>query len=558
MPSVASFDLTRALAKTGKAIPAHPAFMDYDTPVATYQAGGGGSRAGLISQRNAAHHAQAYGGKEAIDWVYDCVGLYADPAATADYVLTTLDGTKMVRASTKGTPKEYKVGPKALYDLLDRPNPYMLYDELMSLLVIDLLLVGNAYWYKWRVNSDGQPLALYRLAPSHVKIKPGPFGPESYEYQPPGSRDKLLLNPNDVIHFRRPNPHSNYYGMGVIQGAGRSMDLELAITDTQASYFENKADPSLIIQSDRRIPRDIFRKLYAQLRSRTAGSGKSGELLLLENGLKATSLSATAAEAMFDALSRMSRDRVFTKFRANPMLLGIMDESAGSNKVSDMRREFDTATLQPFLRRLSSVISATLAEAYGVRYFINHRSILSVEDQLKVAESIAVMPYVKVREVRRQYEEFGIEESTGDPEIDEKLLNEPTPNANKNGMVTLPDGTQVRADKVGADAPIGSEPGRPPLPGNKVEGGKALDVAERIALTLKQLEAKAVSTPAPDNSLPGEVSPPDPFANARKADLDGVAALLQRDLSALQVLTEHLCKALAKSLPCLAVAHSRH
>lgn len=42
----------------------------------------------------------------------------------------------------------------------------MLYDELMSLLVIDLLMVGNGYWYKWRNNdvtacwrSTGLPLA---------------------------------------------------------------------------------------------------------------------------------------------------------------------------------------------------------------------------------------------------------------------------------------------------------------------------------------------------------------------------------------------------------------
>lgn len=68
-------------------------------------------------------------------------------------------------------------------------------------------------------------LALYRLAPSYVKIKPGSYGPKSYEYQPPGAKDPIYLDPADVIHFRRPNPHSAYYGLGVIQAAGRAMDL---------------------------------------------------------------------------------------------------------------------------------------------------------------------------------------------------------------------------------------------------------------------------------------------------------------------------------------------
>jgi phage portal protein BeeE len=35
------------------------------------------------------------------------------------------------------------------------PNPYMDYIEMMELLVIDLLLVGNAYWFKWQVNDAG-------------------------------------------------------------------------------------------------------------------------------------------------------------------------------------------------------------------------------------------------------------------------------------------------------------------------------------------------------------------------------------------------------------------
>ena len=56
-------------------------------------------------------------------------------------------GVKLVREITPGTPPDHKKGPEDLYKLLDQPNDFMDYHELVALLVIDLLLVGNGYWY---------------------------------------------------------------------------------------------------------------------------------------------------------------------------------------------------------------------------------------------------------------------------------------------------------------------------------------------------------------------------------------------------------------------------
>ena len=525
-----SFSLDRAVAASveGKALVAHAAFQGRD-PVSVYSPGATRKDA-VLSQLEAGRHADAYGGRQAIDWVYDCINLYADACATAPYRLERFDSTKLVRRKTQGTPPDHDLGPEALYTLLDKPNPYMLYTELMTLLVVDLMLVGNAYWLKYRSNGDGQPLALYRLAPSHVKIVPDSYGPKRYEYQPPGAKDPLKLSPADVIHFRRPSPHSAYYGMGVIQGGGRAMDLELAITDTMASYYENKADPSLIVQSERRVPRDVFNKLRAQLRARTAGSKNAGEMLLLESGLKASSLDRNARDSLFNELSKMSRDRIFTAFRASPMLFGLLDEAAGSNKVGDLRREFDNYTLRPYMRRLSEQITVALGELWDCKFVIDHRSILPSDEAIKVGESVAKIPGIKIREVRRQYEQFGIEESTGDPEIDEEILNLPLGDLGPDGQPLDP------SVASGADQPLSSEPGRPP----KVENthslgnaagasGKALSI-EQIEARLSALSVKAVSTPAPDNRLPNERRPDDTFAAARETDINETATFIAAGL----------------------------
>ena len=483
------FSLSKALDRAaGKAIVPHPALMDRAVPVGTYQPGAGGSTRGLISQRQALRHSSAYGGDQAIDWVYDAINLYGDAAASAEYRLEDPTGALLVRHKTEGTSPDRKQGPEALYRLLDKPNPFMLYSELLRLLVIDLLLVGNGYWYKWHTDDAGHPFALYRLAPAYVKIKTNPAGPTGYEYQPPGAKEPLIIDPSDVIHFKRPNPHSAWYGMGVIQGAGRAMDLELSVTDTMASYYENRAEPSLIIQSERRVPREVFNKLRTQLRARAGGSSRAGEILVLEAGLEASTLSSTAATALFEELSTLSQQRIYAKFRAHPALFGQPSSNQGNDKVADIRREFDNSALRPFLAFLAETVTAGLTEAFGCKFVIEHRSILPADELVKVVGMLSALPGIKIREIRAQLKQFGISESTGDAAIDDFVLNLPGPEADENGNIIDPvTGKKVNvADAHSADRNLPGEPGRPPKGENTRGFGTAGKSLEDLLDELKE------------------------------------------------------------------------
>lgn len=528
---MASFDFARALrSPEGKAIPDHPVFHD-GVPTSVY-APGASRQDAKLSDRSAGRHLEGYGGKQAIDYLMDAVNLYGDTVSTADWRLMR-DDVPMVRKRTSDTPPDYEEGPADLYRLLDQPNPHQLYHELIELLVIDLLIAGNAYWLKWR-SIDGKPLALYRLAPQYVKIIPGAFGPKRYEYQPKGAKEPLKFNPEEVLHFRRPNPHDAYYGMGIVKGGGRTFDLELSLTETMVAHFDNKAEPSLIIQSERRVPRDVFNKLRAQLRSRVSGPSNNGELLVLEAGLTATTLSPSAQQAMFEELSHMTRDRIFAMFRAHPKLFGYGDQTGGNDKVSDARREFDTYVIRPFMDKLQSLISFGLTQAWGVNFDIEYRYTAPPEELLKNASLLAAIPGIKVRELRAYLGPIGLKESTGDREIDEEILNMPLPEMDENGQ------------GGGADRNLVGEAGRPPKGANTTSlgqasnraGAKALtleDVMADLDLRLERAQGKAViDRPAENVGSPviaGEVRPSDPFEVDRSRDVDEISNSIQDGLA---------------------------
>ena len=109
-----------------------------------------------------------------------------------------------------------------------------------------------------------------------------------------------------------------------------------------------------------------------QLRShRYGGPRHSGELMVLEAELKATTITPNAMEAAFASLSKLSRDRVFAMFRVPPKLLGISDEAGGNDKSTDFQRVFDTKTMQPFMEKLQRRRHARAHAGVGRR--LRHR-----------------------------------------------------------------------------------------------------------------------------------------------------------------------------------------
>lgn len=532
-------DLKRALRSQaeGKALPAHPALMS-DTPVTIYSPGGANASDGRprLSQREAPRHLNAYGGREdAIDWVMDAIKLYERAAGGAEFHLER-KGKKVWLERLEETPDGAEVINDALLKtLLELPNPFMSWSELVKLLVVDVLLVGNAYWLKWRQTDDGRPLALYRMSPSYIKVIPGARGVQAYEYQPPGVKDPVTFQPDQVVHFKLTNPHSNFWGLGVIQGGARPLDLELALTESQASYHERKAEPSVIVQSDRRVPKDVFNKLRMQLRSRNQGPRNTGELMVLEAGLKAMTLSPNAQQQLYDVLSNLSRDRVLAMFHASPKLLGIATQFGGQDKTTDVRREFDTYVIKPFLKDLAERMTLGLFAAWDLDFKFDYNYVIPHEDLVKNGSSLAAIPGIKIKELRRFLMPLGVldGESTGDPSIDELVLNLPTPEMDANGNPIDPGSAVGKADRN-----LAGEPGRPPkgvntvvaTPGKPVPPGVAARKAEGKALTIEEVlekvkhaEAKALISDG-RMKLPNEQRPDDVDESVRADGVNAAAA----------------------------------
>lgn len=415
---------------------------DYDVPQPNIY---GGRRNKRISNNVAARHLQAYGGTEAVDWVMDNVRLIMETASNADYHFER-DGEEFVAHRGPGDDgRKVKQAPQDLVELFESPNPWFTYVDMMELLIIDLLLVGNAFILKFKPNEKGQPIALYRLAPPLVTVIPGTTQlVERYEYKVPGE-DPVSFAPEDVIHFKLPNPHDPYIGLGLIAGGPRVYDIELNLVETQASFFERGARWLGIITSDRTVPSTTIRKVRRMVAGLYGGPTNSGVVPILERGLTFQSISADAQQGGFEPLTNLSRNRINSHFRTSRALFGDV-EGLDAKMVREAQRVFDNKTMRPLLNRIQERLSVSLTRAWDLDYVNDYEYTMAPEDAIDLATGMATLPGVKVKEVRQM---AGLD-PLGD-ERDDVVLNLPGDNTNASNV---------------KDRNLQGEAGRPPNPEN--------------------------------------------------------------------------------------------
>ncbi len=404
-----------------------------------------------LSGKAAKRYVEAYGGTDAIDTVMDCVGLIAQTASNADYHFER--GNKKLTGSRPfGKYSDQGDPPPDLKKLFERPNPFMDYTELIELAVIDLLLAGEFMWLKYQPDLEGKPLALYRLAPAYIDVELGENGyPAAYLFTPPNGQE-VRFDPEDVIHVKTPNPHDPWRGLSVIAGGPRVFDMDLAITGSQADYFEQGTRLSGVLESDRGVPPSTWEKLKFEFASLYTGRGNNYKVAMLDRGITFRAISATATEAQFEALSNLSKERICRMFRVPLPLLGESAQRETSATVQEYERIFDEKTMRPLLNRIQSQISSALTQAWDVDFVIDYEYEMPLEDRLNLAQAMATVPGVQVKDLRALMDLEPLEEQDAKwKEIDDMILNMPG-----------------QGSDVGApDANLAGEKGRPPHPGNR-------------------------------------------------------------------------------------------
>ena len=273
--------------------------------------------------------------------VYSCVRILAEAVA----------GLPLHFYKYKEDGSKEKAIERGLYRLLhDEPNPEMSSFVFRETLMTHLLLWGNAYAQIIR-NGKGEIVALYPLMPNKMQVDRDSDGKLYYTYTRSteesqlGRPDMVYLNPRDVLHI----PGLGFDGLvgySPIAMAKNAIGLAMATEEYGAKFFANGAAPSGVLEHPGTI-KDPTR-LRENWNATFGGSGNSGKVAVLEEGMKYTPISISPEQAQFLETRKFQINEIARIFRVPPHMVGDLEKSSFSN-IEQQSLEFVKYTLDPWV-----------------------------------------------------------------------------------------------------------------------------------------------------------------------------------------------------------------
>ena len=284
-----------------------------------------------------------------VGWLFAVVNRIAQSIATQDW--------KLYRMSN-GEREEIDDHPAI--SLWRAANPFVTREDFLETAQQHMELVGEMWWVLVR-NSAGVPVELQVVRPDRMRPIPHPTEfIAGYEYRLGG--EAILLDKDDVIYTRNPNPLDAYRGIGVVQSMMVDLGAERAAAEWMQNFFRNSAEPGGIIEFPNGLGDSDFERLAQRWRFQHQGVANSHRVAILERGTW-KERKFTNRDMQFEQLRRFERDQILGAFGMPLPIMGIT-ESVNRSNAEAAEVMFARWVIRPRLSRIRAALNEKLLKLY--------------------------------------------------------------------------------------------------------------------------------------------------------------------------------------------------
>lgn len=311
---------------------------------------------------------------EQVSWINACVRLIANNVANATLRLYA--------------PGQSEVDNHPVLKLLDTPNQFMTRNDLFSITVQQLELIGESFWLIVS-GKRGLPSGLVPLNPSRMTQKMAGGIPESWEYETSGRKTRLEMQ--DVVFFRYPNPTNPWRGTSPLKAAALAADMDLFAAQWNRNFFYNSATPSGIFRTDSMLTDEEYVRLKSMIDKAYSGVKNAHKAILLENGLDFKPLSTSHRDMEFLEMRKFTRTEIASTFGVPLSKLGISDEvNRATAYINDYT--FARNTLTPKLTMIADAITRGLLPAFKAEgYWFEFDSVIPQDTETTTSNLVSLV-----------------------------------------------------------------------------------------------------------------------------------------------------------------------
>lgn len=287
-------------------------------------------------------------------WVYRCVNLIAQ-SITSAYV--------QIKNS-----KDEPIDNHPLLKVLEMPNPEMPPKDVWQSVWINAELAGNAYLLKAKLGSRTRE--LWPLFPDKMRVVPSSaIGKliDYYEFQ--GGSNVAKYEPEQVIHYKYPDPSNILIGVSPLKAAMRKIQIDIEQDNWNYHSLFNRFEPSVILGLKDELQAHQAETLTEKLKQRYSGSKNAKKPLPMQGLDNVYKISGTNAEMDFIKGKQVNREEICLAFGVPPVLVGLAD-NASLNNVREYEKVFWMHTLLPKLTAFAETLTWAFRDELGEGNYI--------------------------------------------------------------------------------------------------------------------------------------------------------------------------------------------
>lgn len=240
---------------------------------------------------------------------------------------------------------------KAL-DILHKVNSFTTKFDFFWLTQCYLELVGECYWLIEK-DVSGCPINLYQIRPDRItpitteeKIISG------YTIKLPNGKE-TTLEYDDIIFLNNPDPISIFTGLGTLQAAALTVDIDNESEKWNYNFYKNSARPDMVltVKDANQMSKEQKTALKTSIRELHEGTKKSHKAMVLFGNMEIEKFGFNQKDMDFTEQMKFGRDKILGMFRV-PKAIVAQTEGVNFASAKAAQYIFDRYTVNPKMEKL--------------------------------------------------------------------------------------------------------------------------------------------------------------------------------------------------------------
>ncbi|NLH78365.1 MAG: phage portal protein [Acidobacteria bacterium] len=258
-------------------------------------------------------------------------------------------------------------------------------------------LTGNSYWYIVRDNL-GLPAEIWSLPSQYMSIIPDAKNYIGGYKWKRGTVD-VFFEPQEIIHFKLPNPNNLYYGMSPLQAVRQAYNIQANMDTYQNAVFSNDGRLAGAFETDSALTEGAFTRLKEQVNQNFRGAKNAGKIPVLESGLHYKEYSLAPKELDFLNGRKWAQEEIVDAFGQT---LALYDKNTTRANSETALYLWMAHTIAPRHRMVEQKINEQLLAAYDPSLFVAFDDCVPEDKEfaLKERQTNIQTGYMTINELR--------------------------------------------------------------------------------------------------------------------------------------------------------------